>query len=196
MREWSCSCSLHLQCEPSSRFGDMERQGLQGGSRTSPHDLSATPPTTHTRPPIHTTAQLHTCRSHSSATCCRYIVKIDDDVYFRLDRLPHAIRQWSDIHAGEAGLRGSAGCRERAWCLLAGGILPCICSVAQCVNQQRVRCKHQRSACPTLAFRLRQMPLHACTSHRTPPHHTEPHHTTTPPLTPAFLCLSQTMWGA
>lgn len=182
--------------QPFWRHG---KAGPAGGKRHfSPRSLRYSPhhpyPATHTY--NRTIAHLHTRRSHSSATCCRYIVKIDDDVYFRLDRLPHAIRQWSDIHAGEAGLRGSAGCRQRAWCLLAGGILPCICSAAQCVNQQRVRCKHQRSACPTLAFRLRQVPLHACTSHRTPPHHTEPHHTTTPPLTPAFLCLSQTMWGA
>lgn len=33
----------------------------------------------------------------------QYIVKIDDDVYLRLDRLPHAVQQWHDIRAG--GLR-------------------------------------------------------------------------------------------
>lgn len=24
----------------------------------------------------------------------KYIIKIDDDVYFRIDRLPYAIKQW------------------------------------------------------------------------------------------------------
>jgi hypothetical protein len=30
----------------------------------------------------------------------QYIVKVDDDVYLRLDRLPHAVAQWQDIDAG------------------------------------------------------------------------------------------------
>jgi hypothetical protein len=30
----------------------------------------------------------------------QYIVKVDDDVYLRLDRLPHAVAQWHDISAG------------------------------------------------------------------------------------------------
>lgn len=43
----------------------------------------------------------------------QYIVKIDDDVYFRLDRLPHAIKQWKDIHAGglDAFLAGAPSLR-------------------------------------------------------------------------------------
>ncbi len=31
----------------------------------------------------------------------QYIIKVDDDVYLRLDRIPHAIQQWTDIHAGK-----------------------------------------------------------------------------------------------
>ena len=30
----------------------------------------------------------------------RYIVKVDDDVFLRVDRLPHAFKQWDEIHAG------------------------------------------------------------------------------------------------
>ncbi|EFN52007.1 hypothetical protein CHLNCDRAFT_10529, partial [Chlorella variabilis] len=33
----------------------------------------------------------------------QYIVKIDDDVYLRLDRLPHAVQQWHDIRADYVG---------------------------------------------------------------------------------------------
>ncbi|GAB4819945.1 hypothetical protein N2152v2_006991 [Parachlorella kessleri] len=33
----------------------------------------------------------------------QYIVKVDDDVYLRLDRIPHAISQWRDIHADYVG---------------------------------------------------------------------------------------------
>jgi hypothetical protein len=32
-----------------------------------------------------------------------YILKIDDDVYFRPDRLSHAIKQWKDVDAGYVG---------------------------------------------------------------------------------------------
>ena len=31
----------------------------------------------------------------------RYIVKIDDDVYLRTDRLTHALMQYEEISAGE-----------------------------------------------------------------------------------------------
>ena len=31
----------------------------------------------------------------------QYILKIDDDVYLRLDRLPHAIPQWQSKEAGK-----------------------------------------------------------------------------------------------
>lgn len=33
----------------------------------------------------------------------RYIIKVDDDVYFRLDRVPHAVRQWKDTGAEYVG---------------------------------------------------------------------------------------------
>ena len=33
----------------------------------------------------------------------KYILKVDDDVYIRPDRLPAAAAQWSSIHAGELG---------------------------------------------------------------------------------------------
>ncbi|PRW20177.1 putative beta-1,3-galactosyltransferase 12 [Chlorella sorokiniana] len=33
----------------------------------------------------------------------QYIVKADDDVYLRLDRLPHAARQWAAVHADYIG---------------------------------------------------------------------------------------------
>ncbi len=39
----------------------------------------------------------------------QYIVKADDDVYFRLDRLPHAARQWAAMHAGGCGQVWRAG---------------------------------------------------------------------------------------
>lgn len=29
-----------------------------------------------------------------------YVVKVDDDVYLRIDRLPHAIVQWKEDKAG------------------------------------------------------------------------------------------------
>lgn len=35
----------------------------------------------------------------------QYIVKVDDDVFMRLDRLPHAVAQWRDIAAGAPLLR-------------------------------------------------------------------------------------------
>ncbi len=41
----------------------------------------------------------------------QYIVKVDDDVYLRLDRIPHAISQWRDIHAGVCGHH--KGCLKR-----------------------------------------------------------------------------------
>ena len=55
-------------------------------------------------------------RAHRCACCAllqaatqlydaQYIVKADDDVYLRLDRLPHAVAQWGSIHAGTG--RGS-----------------------------------------------------------------------------------------
>lgn len=70
----------------------------------------------------------------------QYIVKVDDDVYLRLDRLPHAVQQWGDIHAGLTPLRavlcaaggvrcdcvllpGGAGMRS-AQCLLSCPHLP------------------------------------------------------------------------
>lgn len=33
-------------------------------------------------------------------------MKADDDVFFRLDRLPHAVRQWGAMHAGASRLGG------------------------------------------------------------------------------------------
>lgn len=29
-----------------------------------------------------------------------YIVKVDDDVFLRIDRLPYAFKQWDEVHAG------------------------------------------------------------------------------------------------
>ena len=29
--------------------------------------------------------------------------QVDDDVYLRLDRLPHAVQQWAGMHAGAPG---------------------------------------------------------------------------------------------
>ena len=29
-----------------------------------------------------------------------YIVKADDDVYLRVDRIPHAVKQWSTFQSG------------------------------------------------------------------------------------------------
>lgn len=46
----------------------------------------------------------------------KYIIKVDDDNYVRLDRLAIAVRQWDDQGAG-APLAGSTAC-----CLKAG---PC-----------------------------------------------------------------------
>lgn len=47
----------------------------------------------------------------------QYIVKADDDVFFRLDRLPHAARQWGAMHAGASrlGLDGLGRCAELGW---------------------------------------------------------------------------------
>lgn len=38
----------------------------------------------------------------------QYIVKVDDDVYLRLDRVPAAVEQWASVGAGGA-LLGQAG---------------------------------------------------------------------------------------
>lgn len=40
----------------------------------------------------------------------KYIVKVDDDVYFRLDRVPAAVEQWASIGAGAMWGAGSDPC--------------------------------------------------------------------------------------
>ncbi|KAK9803488.1 hypothetical protein WJX73_007726 [Symbiochloris irregularis] len=42
-------------------------------------------------------------RTASRQYDARYIVKVDDDVFLRVDRLPHAFRQWDEIHADYIG---------------------------------------------------------------------------------------------
>lgn len=39
-------------------------------------------------------------RQVSAIYDAEYVIKSDDDVYFRLDRLPHSIKQWQEIGAG------------------------------------------------------------------------------------------------
>ena len=43
----------------------------------------------------------------------QYIIKADDDVFLRLDRVPHAARQWGDMHAGEGSAASGADGRRR-----------------------------------------------------------------------------------
>lgn len=42
-------------------------------------------------------------RAATRAWDAEYVVKVDDDVYFRLDHLPHAIAQWRSIRADYVG---------------------------------------------------------------------------------------------
>ena len=39
-------------------------------------------------------------RMASDTWDAQYIIKADDDIYLRLDRVPAAVKQWRDVHAG------------------------------------------------------------------------------------------------
>ena len=52
--------------------------------------------------PYKTLSYLHYVSSHFDV---QYILKVDDDVYFALDRLPYAVLQWTEKEAGSCTLR-------------------------------------------------------------------------------------------
>lgn len=61
-----------------------------------------------------TVAFLRAVTSHYSP---RYIVKADDDVYLRVDRLPYAIKQWTAFNSGTA---------VSSACIVALGFIVCM----------------------------------------------------------------------
>ena len=66
----------------------------------------------------------------------RYIIKVDDDNYVRLDRLAIAVRQWEDIGAG-----GAPSCMWPASNSLSEAGLQCQCAIpprSPCSGMERV----------------------------------------------------------
>ena len=74
----------------------------------------------------------------------RYIIKVDDDNYVRLDRLAIAVRQWEDIGAGAAPFpAGPAHCLTSLSCAEAGLCCqsPCLsCCKPACVLGKNEHC--------------------------------------------------------
>ena len=67
---------------------------------------------------------LRTVSRHFDA---RYIVKVDDDVFLRVDRLPFAFKQWDEVHAGKSCPRGSVLWLDKAYSKGVSAIMPCRC---------------------------------------------------------------------